>query len=313
MRPRSRLFLALALLASMASPVAAQKETLTQITARISRDHTTSYDRARAIYAWIAENIEYDVAGYLSGRTGDMSGEATFARRTAVCEGFANLFLLMARRTGVEAVKVEGYAKGFDYLPGVQTGKSNHAWIAFRHGREWRLADPTWGAGHVENQRFVRAFSWWYFDVAPSALQLSHHPERANWQLVRRRMSRRDFERLAVVPRARLEAGVPPDALRQAAAAPGHAGFPQVAPVAGMRLVSAPLKLALAAGTPHRLELLWAAAAEVMVTSNGRWLAMQREGDLHTLTVAPDVGPLMVVGRLPGEVEFRTLVYYEVR
>jgi hypothetical protein len=149
--------------------------------------------------------------------------------------------------------------------------------------------------------------------VSPAALQLSHHPERPNWQLVRRRMSRTDFERLAVVPRALLEAGFTPDLLRQAAAAPGHAGFPQVAPVAGVKLVSAPLQLALAAGAPQRLELVWADAAEVMVTSNGRWLAMQRDGDRHTLTLVPDPGSLMVVGRRPGEVEFRTLLYYEVR
>jgi hypothetical protein len=314
MRKRFRaLALTVSLATSLASPAAAQTETLKEITTRINREHKTSHDRARAIYAWIAENIAYDVAGYLSGRTGDMSGEATFARRTAVCEGFANLFLLMARHTGVEAVKVEGYAKGFDYVRGAQTRIPNHAWIAFRHGRDWRLADPTWGAGYVDNQRFVRAFSWWYFDVSPAALQLSHHPERPNWQLVRRRMSRTDFERLAVVPRALLEAGFTPDLLRQAAAAPGHAGFPQVAPVAGVKLVSAPLQLALAAGAPQRLELVWADAAEVMVTSNGRWLAMQRDGDRHTLTLVPDPGSLMVVGRRPGEVEFRTLLYYEVR
>jgi hypothetical protein len=274
----------------------------------------SEYERARAIYAWLATHIEYDVATYLSGANGDMSSIGTFRRRTAVCEGYANLFLHMAALAGVEAVKITGYAKGFDYRPGARTKRPNHAWLAFRTSDgQWRLADPTWGAGHVNGQRFERAFSWWYFDVAPAALMLSHHPDESRWQLVPRAMSRRDFEHLAMVPRTLMEAGIAPADLRQAAQARNHPGFPIVNPIVGVRLVDTPLSSRLRAGSAERLEVSWPGAQELVVTNNGQWLPMVKGADGFSLDVTPVTGPLLIIGKAPGDTEYRTIVAYEVR
>jgi hypothetical protein len=271
------------------------------------------YERARAIYAWIATHIAYDVDGYLSGQHGDMSALATFQRRTGVCEGYANLFVHMAELAGVEAVKIPGYAKGFDYTPGVNTKRPNHAWIAFRAGGGWRLADPTWGAGHVRDRRFERAFSWWFFDVDPAALALSHLAEEPRWQLTPRPMSRRSFERLAVVPRALLELGLTPETLRRAAESRDHNGFPLVNPRYGVQVLNAPLTSRLESGAANRLELAWPGAEEVIVAYDGKWLPMTRGHDRYTLDVTPTAGPLLVFGRAAGDSEYHTILFYNVR
>jgi hypothetical protein len=298
--------------ADVAAADAAATARLSGIVQGIVRDNESAYDRARAIYQWIAEYVEYDVAGYLSGETGDMSAVATFRRGSAVCEGFANLFVHMAGEAGVRAEKIVGYAKGFDYTRTTNTRNANHAWVAFHAGGAWRLADPTWGAGHVRDRQFERSFTWWFFDVDPAALALSHHPEQSRWQLVSRPLSRRDFERLAVVPRTLFEAGLSSEALRNAARTSSH-GFPLVNAVPGARLVSVPLTQVLQSGAPTRFEIAWPAADAVMVTWGGHWVPMQRAADSFVIDVVPGSGPLMVVGRLTGETGFRTLVYYDVR
>jgi hypothetical protein len=292
---------------------AAAAVALSEITSAIAREHASTYDRARAVYEWIAGNLAYDVHGYLTDSFGDMSAEATFARRTAVCEGFVNLFVRMANDVGVQAQKVEGYAKGFDHTPGTKTKKPNHAWVAFRDGRAWKLADPTWGAGHIENLEFAPSFNWWYFDVDPAALALSHFPKEKRWHLVRRAPSRSVFERMAAVPRALLEVGLAPAALQAAADTRDHPGFPLVGVVPGVRLLAAPLTARLEAGTPERFEIVWPDADDVVISNGERWLTMTRADDRYTLDIVPAAGPLMIAGRSPGSTEYRTLLYYEVR
>ncbi|KAJ3221376.1 hypothetical protein HDU78_000496 [Chytriomyces hyalinus] len=52
---------------------------------------TTPYDDAvcktRAIFAWVSNNVAYDVQGYLSGKRRDQSAEAVLRDRICVCEG----------------------------------------------------------------------------------------------------------------------------------------------------------------------------------------------------------------------------------
>ncbi|KAK6431526.1 hypothetical protein LTR95_012309, partial [Oleoguttula sp. CCFEE 5521] len=81
---------------------------------------------------------------------------STLASGLAVCEGYAGLFSALALKAGLQCEVIGGASKGFGHsqlgpnapLPGF---KSTHAWNACKiDGGVWKLIDPCWGAGNVE-------------------------------------------------------------------------------------------------------------------------------------------------------------------
>lgn len=151
-------------------------------------------EKARAIFRWIAANIDYDLQGALQGG-GSGSADDAFRERTAVCGGFSDLFARLASASGLEAVRISGWARGMGYAVGDPVGGApNHAWNAVRVDGRWILLDCTWGAGAVdETGTYRRRFEPWYFDPAPERLLSTHLPEDSAWQLVPNPMSREEF------------------------------------------------------------------------------------------------------------------------
>ena len=268
--------------------------------------------RAARLYEWVARNLSYDARGYLTGRVGDMDPEAVWNSRTGVCEGFVQLYQRMAEEVGLRTEIVQGYAKGFDYKPGQRIRDANHAWIAAHIDGEWKLLDPTWGAGLVVNGAFRPEFSWAYFFARPDVLQLSHHPEEKKWQLAERPLGKREFERMPAVPRLLVDAGFSPEQLRTAGLR-RNAAYPLVGSIhGGVRVLRAPADGILPEDVPVTFEILWPNALEVAVVSGGAWTQLEREGNtFRGGTVA--VGEVVqLVGKRGGSDEYQTLLHYLV-
>jgi hypothetical protein len=160
--------------------------------AQAGRDDLT---RARALYRWVAGHITYDVGGLRSGQPGDLSPEAVLHRGMSVCEGFARLTEALGEAMGLEVEVVSGWSKGYGYTPG-QTfdGPTNHAWNAVRIDGRWRLMDPTWGAGYLdESMRFVRQLQEHYFLTRPEEFVFDHLPEDRRWQLLARPLTATEY------------------------------------------------------------------------------------------------------------------------
>ena len=119
-------------------------------------------EKARVIFRWITQNIDYDVDAFFAG--GPVSGNAADALRTkrGVCEGYADLFMELARASGIKSVKISGFANGYGYSPGEPVGNvPNHSWNAVSINGTWKLMDCTWGAGSIGSDRkFHRAFGF---------------------------------------------------------------------------------------------------------------------------------------------------------
>jgi hypothetical protein len=230
----------------------------------------------------------------------------------AVCSGFVALYQRLAREVGVETAVIEGYAKGFDYAYGLSTRKSNHAWLAVRIDGDWRLVDPTWGAGTIIDGRFVRQVTWDYFLADPDILQLSHYPKDDTWQLAADPMKRAEFERLPAVPRALLAMGFSPDEIRAAAVASRLNVLPAAGLVPGVRVVDAPISgtIRRSAAVPVRVE--WPGASDVVVVSGDVWTPLARSGDTFHGQATADGGALYVVGRAGEGEPYRTLLMYQV-
>ena len=156
------------------------------------------FEKTRAIYRWITENINYDTKGFFSGRYGNLSAKGVLKSRTAVCEGYAGIFESLAKATGLEVVKISGFSKGYGYEVGSSIrGPSNHAWNAININGLWYLLDSTWGAGYVDSQgRFVRRFEEHYFLTSPKEFIFDHFPENIRWQLLEQPISKKEYEKL---------------------------------------------------------------------------------------------------------------------
>lgn len=154
-------------------------------------------EKARALFRWITQNIDYDVDALLAG--GPLSGNAEDALRTrrGVCEGYADLFMELAKASGIKSAKISGFAKGYGYSTGQQLANvPNHSWNAVSINGRWRLMDCTWGAGYIGNDRkFHRAFDPHFFFTPPQEFIYDHLPEKEDWQLLDHPLSRGEYER----------------------------------------------------------------------------------------------------------------------
>jgi transglutaminase/protease-like cytokinesis protein 3 len=155
------------------------------------------FDKARALFRWLAANIVYDVPSYLAGVLPPAGVGNTFQSGRAVCEGFSSLFEQMGKAVGLEVVTIHGWGKGYGYTPGQVLGQENHAWNAIRVGEEWYLLDPTWGGGYVnEARQYVQDFEAFYFLTPPDQFLYSHLPTDPRWQLLQEPVSAETYSAL---------------------------------------------------------------------------------------------------------------------
>jgi hypothetical protein len=281
---------------------------------RLTSGARTDSARAAVIYEWVARNVEYDARSFLRGTAGHLQPETVFRHRLAVCGGYVALYARLAREAGLVTEEIHGYAKGVDHRHGQSTRKSNHAWLAVRIGGSWRLVDPTWGAGVFDRNRFVPQFSWDWFFTPPDVLVLSHFPEATRWQLVAPALRRAEFERMPAVPRAMLNVGFAPAAIRSGAVAGSVRDFPVVgARESRVRVVNAPLAGTIRRSTSIALDLVWPGAADVAVISGGVWTPLERRGERFSGSAVAGGSQLYVAGRTDGSAAYETLLLYQVR
>lgn len=156
-------------------------------------------EKARSIFRWVTENIDYDVSGFFTGSFDDTSSKDVLKSRKSVCGGYSDIFSSLARSAGLEVVRIAGYGKGYGYLPGENfSGPSNHAWNAVKINGSWYLVDCTWGAGYIDdNKKYVHKFDDHYFMTLPSEFIYGHFPEDSRWQLLEHPLSKSEFEKQA--------------------------------------------------------------------------------------------------------------------
>jgi hypothetical protein len=154
-------------------------------------------ERARAVYRWITANVDYDLGRMTTVRR-DRTPEEVLAEGKGVCSEYSALFSRLCELSGLEAVVIEGFGKGYGYSVGSKVpGQSNHAWNGVKIDGEWRLVDSTWGAGYLDPEEgFVERFEEFYFLTPPEELIWTHLPEDPDWQLLDDPISREEFEGL---------------------------------------------------------------------------------------------------------------------
>ncbi|MEO8111706.1 MAG: transglutaminase domain-containing protein, partial [Ginsengibacter sp.] len=152
----------------------------------------TDTARIHAIYVWIANNISYDLARMqqMKSSTNNPPQAATdvLKTRSAVCQGYSDLFTALCRNVGINAVVVPGYVK----IEGSIIPLS-HAWVAAQLDGVWFLFDPTWGAGYVIHDQFVKRFNTAFYKIYPKDFISDHMPFDPLYQFLSYPISNRDF------------------------------------------------------------------------------------------------------------------------
>ena len=121
----------------------------------ITRKRSSDKEKAKAIYAWVGSNVEYDydkATEILNDNFRNKSGAiVTFKDRRGICFDYACLFTAMARASSLKVRVVIG--QGFDGKTWVA-----HAWneVYLKEEDRWINVDPTFykGGNYFDSKDF---------------------------------------------------------------------------------------------------------------------------------------------------------------
>jgi transglutaminase-like putative cysteine protease len=283
----------------------------------------TERDKARAIYRWITDRIAYDMAGLANPKLEDNMPEAVLKKRKAICEGYARLFAELSTRLDLQVKKIDGRVKGLGYVPGESLGKmGRHSWIAVRIENEWKLLDPTWGAGLIDpKMQFVKAFTDYYFFPPSDQLIFTHFPDEREFQFLKQPWTEADFVKRPKVERYFFELGFSSQQACLTMAEPGFREFVKLYshPSSTTRVTKAPLAMFLTLGKEYVFQLHSDDYTEMAVftkekETDKRWtqVTMKQDGNTFGTTVTVRKGILRVSGRKTRRDVFSNILEYVV-
>lgn len=173
----------------------------------LTKNYTADLDKARAIFIWVTENIEYDYkvlnkkkrkkdrifkckektdcdAQYIKWE--DEYLKKVISRQKAVCEGYSRLFKKLCDHAGIQGGVVTGYTKDRPEEIG-KMGELNHAWNAMLIDGNYYFLDATWAAGGLyTNEKgkykgFIKNFKEYYWLTPLDKLSRDHFPADSVW------------------------------------------------------------------------------------------------------------------------------------
>lgn len=182
----------------------AQSKSLTKVMDKI--DYQS--DTLKAVFDWVTDNIKYDVAKLKRMKGGENSFdkgkyksidefkadqlEKVIKKKKGVCQDYSNLFDAIVSELGYTSIIIAGITKD---NRGRIRSSVGHTWNAVKVNNEWKLFDPTWGAGYVkDNKKFVKKYSPQWYDVNPEDMKERHFPFDPIWQLSENPMTFQEFK-----------------------------------------------------------------------------------------------------------------------
>ena len=160
-----------------------------EATKRITANATTPYEKARAIYAYLADNMEYDVSGTIT------TADECWDKRTGLCQAYSEVFQRLADHAKLKIRVIHGIAKNFKG----SANENGHQWIAVETEKGEVLCDPVCGSGTVDKGVFNKShhdMSWW--DVAPEVMAITHFPDNPADQKLKKPVTREQFNAMPI-------------------------------------------------------------------------------------------------------------------
>lgn len=158
----------------------------------LTKDLETDTQKARAIYIWIAHNIQYDLAQVNSEKRYASKQEIideVFKNRKGVCQHYAELFLAMSQSVGLQSYLIKGYTRDVSG----EIAELSHAWNGIHIDSNDYLIDATWAAGYKLNGKYIHEFRDNYFLKTPKAFIKDHMPFDPIWQFSDNPITNQEF------------------------------------------------------------------------------------------------------------------------
>ena len=129
-----------------AAQEAEMNEAVASLISDLDLKDKTDYQKIKSIYDYMCSNISYDYDNleddtYMLKYT----AYAALINRTAVCQGYANLFYRLALEAGVDARLITGTGNG-----------GGHAWNIANLGDSYYYLDSTWDAGRASYKYYLK-------------------------------------------------------------------------------------------------------------------------------------------------------------
>ncbi len=188
-------------------------ETGNELASRLVKNKETQKEKVRAIFYWIAQNIEYRTQvhsrsskynsvfddHFIADTTStlqpldELVADNVLKTRLAVCDGYARLFKTLCTYAGIEAEVISGYGRvGIDRVG--NRFRSNHSWNAVKLDSTWHLLDVTWASGFISySNRYIQNYDSYYFLTPPADFIRDHYPEDLSWSLMQEPPVLREF------------------------------------------------------------------------------------------------------------------------
>jgi transglutaminase/protease-like cytokinesis protein 3 len=165
---------------------------LDNLVTTLTKPFTSPTLKTRAIYYWIAKNIQYDHEGLRTGYWKKYHSEQsmvvdTYKLRKGICSGYSCLFKYMVNKAKIDCEVVNGYLR-YD-LQTVIIDSVNHTWNVAKLDNKWYLFDVTGAASDTLTNEVV---DFWFM-THPEIFILNHYPENTNWTLLEKTIGLKDF------------------------------------------------------------------------------------------------------------------------
>ncbi|MDL2254727.1 hypothetical protein LJB78_00400 [Bacteroidales bacterium OttesenSCG-928-J16] len=163
----------------------------------INEQYDSEADKIRAIYSWIGENIAYDIEKAAANLNASNEKKAydkevnltnTLRARKGVCQDYSELMEALCRKCGIKSYVVVGFV-----LRKGQENEEPHAWVVVQIDGAWKIYDPTWGAGYVNDNVFTKRLTFDYYEIIPSESIVERMPYDPMWQLLEHPVAIPDF------------------------------------------------------------------------------------------------------------------------
>lgn len=152
----------------------------------------------KALHDYVIARLSYDTetAEHIdAGAWFDVPSQdaaSVFARRKAVCAGYAHLLVALGSAAGVEIVFISGYSRDPATIGSTDAlAPFAHAWNAAKIDGRWNLIDATWDDQTPPISTFLF--------TPPSLFVFMHLPDDPSWQLLSPPLSAEEFARQALV------------------------------------------------------------------------------------------------------------------
>ena len=170
----------------------------------ITQKFADNEQKARAIFYWIANNIQIDPKGTKQNDDKNILPEKVIALRKATPLGFSLLVQEMCSDANIRCLSVDGFVKNYASEINETADEKNYSWNVVQLGQSpetWYYIDAARASGYLDKKltSFTKQFTSEYFFANRKLFNLTYFPDNSAWQLGGGIKSVKDYYALPVI------------------------------------------------------------------------------------------------------------------